>query len=59
MNIYRLYIDIDDQIKAESREEAWKIAKEKVIGGFYGPTQANLEFIEKVPEQGVEVTAES
>lgn len=59
MNLYTFSFSVEDNIQAESLEEAWKIARERVVSGFYGPTQANLEFIEELPEEAEEVAAES
>ncbi len=59
MDIYRFSLSIEDEITAESQEEAWKIAKDRVVGGFYGPTQANIEFLEEVPGPAQESAAES
>jgi len=50
MNLYRLTLDIDDEIQAETLEEAWVKFQERVRKGYYGPTKENVEFLEEVPE---------
>ena len=45
MKIYRFTLNIDDEIKAETLEDAWKILKKREQDGRYGPTIANLELI--------------
>jgi len=59
MKKYEFTLNIYEIIEAESQEEAWRIAKDRVVSGFYGPTQANLEFLEELPELGEEESAGS
>ena len=53
MQVYRFIFSIDDTIKAESLEEAWSIIKARDEDNWYGPTIANLEFIEEIKEEEV------
>ncbi len=48
MNLYRLTLNIDDEIQAETHEEAWVKSQELVKSGYYGPTRENVEFLEGV-----------
>lgn len=51
MKIYRYTLIIDDEIQAETLEEAWAIVKARDEDNWYGPTIANLEFISETSEQ--------
>lgn len=48
MNLYRLTLSIDDEIQAETHEEAWGKFQERVKSGYYGPTKENVDFLEEV-----------
>ena len=50
MNLYRLTLNIDDEMQAETHEEAWVKFQERIKRGYYGPTKENVEFIEEVRE---------
>ena len=54
MQVYRFTFTVDDTIKAESLVEAWNIIKDRIDDRYYGPTIANLEFIEENAEKGEE-----
>ena len=51
MNLYRLLLDVEDEIQAETHEEAWVKFRERVTKGYYGPTRENVEFIKEVREE--------
>ena len=51
MNLYKFYFSIDTEIKAESIDEVWEIVKRRMADRFYGPTSANLEFLEEITEE--------
>jgi hypothetical protein len=59
MKVYKLTFIVEDEIKAESREEAFKIAKESLAIGYYGPTQDNLELLEDLLGESPEEPAGS
>jgi len=59
MNLYRFSFSVDEEIKAETKEEAWKIVKDSISVGYYGPTQANVEFLEEIPEPAHKPAVES
>lgn len=48
MYTYRLTLNIDDEIQAETHEEAWIKFQERVKRGYYGPTKEDVEFLEEV-----------
>ncbi len=48
MNLYRLTLNIDDEVQAETHETAWIKFLARVKEGYYGPTRENVEFIEEV-----------
>lgn len=48
MNLYRITLTIEDECQAKDQEEAWVKFQERVKGGYYGPTMADVEFIEEV-----------
>lgn len=50
MQVYRFTFTIDDTIKAESLVEAWTVIKDRIDDRYYGPTIANLEFVEETVE---------
>lgn len=51
MKIYHYYLNIDDEIQAESLEEAWVVVKARDEDNWYGPTIANLELIREETEE--------
>ena len=51
MKIFRFSFNLDDEIRAETLEAAWKILKTREQDGWYGPTIANLEFIREEEEE--------
>lgn len=51
MKIYRYSLHIDDEIPAESIEEAWGVVKARDEDNWYGPTIANLEFVREITEE--------
>ena len=54
MNKYRVTLTIDDELNAETEEEAWGKFSELLKSGYYGPIKENVEFLEEVPaEAGV------
>lgn len=53
MQVYRFSFNVEDEIKAESLDEAWEIIKGRVTDRFYGPTRDNLELISEVTEEEV------
>ena len=59
MNLYKFYFVVDTEIKAESIDEVWEIVKRRMADRFYGPTLANLEFLEEITEETEKVAAES
>lgn len=50
MNLYRLTLNIDDEMQADTYEVAWIKFQERVKRGYYGPTKENVEFLEEVRE---------
>lgn len=50
MNVYRLTLNIDDEMQADTHEVAWIKFQERVKRGYYGPTKENVEFLEEVRE---------
>ena len=48
MNLYRLTLNIDDEIQTETHEEAWIKFRERVTSGYYGPTEKDVEFLQEV-----------
>lgn len=48
MNVYRMTLDIDDEVQAETHEEAWVKFYERIKRGYYGPTLENVQLIEEV-----------
>ena len=50
MQVYRFTFTVDDTIKAESLVEAWSVIKDRIDDRYYGPTIANLEFVEETVE---------
>lgn len=50
MQVYSFRFEVDEEIKAESPEEAWEIVKMRMADRYYGPTQDNLELIREIPE---------
>jgi len=48
MKLCRLTLNIDDEIQAETHEEAWEKFQGRVKRGYYGPTKENVEFLEEV-----------
>jgi len=50
MQVYRFTFTVDDEIKAESLVEAWEVVKARIDDRYYGPTIANLEFVEETVE---------
>lgn len=53
MQIYRFSFNVEDEITAESLDEAWEIVKGRTMDRFYGPTKDNLEFVREVPVEEV------
>ncbi len=53
MQVYRFSFNVEDEITAESLDEAWEIIKGRIMDRFYGPTKDNLELISEVPEEEV------
>ena len=51
MKIFRYSLHIDDEIRAESLEDAWQVVKVRDEDNWYGPTIANLELIGEEPEE--------
>lgn len=51
MNIYRVVLNIDEEVKADTALNAWGIFKENLDRGVYGPTLADVELIEEVREE--------
>ena len=43
MKIYRLRLDIDDELVADSLYQAWETFNKRVREGFYGPAMAHIE----------------
>ena len=51
MKIFRYSLTIDDEIRAETIEDAWQVVKARDEDNWYGPTIANLEPIGEEPEE--------
>ena len=45
MKRYRLRLDVDDELVADSLYQAWEIFSKRVREGFYGPAMAHVEEI--------------
>jgi len=54
MKIFHYTLTIDDEIRAETLEDAWQVVKARDEDNWYGPTIANLEFIGEEPEEVTE-----
>ena len=57
MNLYRIVLNAEDEVKAETALDAWGIFKKNMDHGVYGPTIADVELIEEGKEEE-EVLAE-
>jgi len=53
MQVYQFSFNVEDEITAESLDEAWEIVKGRVMDRFYGPTKDNLELIRETVEEEV------
>ena len=51
MKIFRYSFHIDDEIRAETIEDAWQVVKARDEDNWYGPTIANLELIGEEEEE--------
>ncbi len=58
MNLYRLTLNIDDEMQAETHEGAWVKFQARVREGYYGPTRENVEFIKEVREEEAAIKQE-
>ena len=58
MNLYRLYLRIEDELPAETHEGAWVKFQERVKRGYYGPTRENVEFIGEAREEEIPIKEE-
>lgn len=43
MKKYRIRLTIDDELNAESRDDAFHIYQDRVQTGFYGPVAKDIE----------------
>ncbi|MBA7568670.1 hypothetical protein ES708_10404 [subsurface metagenome] len=50
MKLFRFTFSIDDDIEAQSKDEAWEIVKKRIADRYYGPTHNSLELIEDLTE---------
>ena len=50
MNKYRLNMCIEDEVIAKDTYDAFCQFRDRTREGFYGPIQADVEFIEEVTE---------
>ena len=51
MPIYRVSLLIEDEIRADSIDQAYQIVKERLQQGFYGPTREHFEEIPTYEEE--------
>ena len=58
MNLYRLFMTIEEELEAETHEEAWVKFRERVREGYYGPTRDDIEFVGTVREEETPIKEE-
>ena len=51
MNTYRVALNVDEEVKAETPLEAWQVFKSDLDNGVYGPTIKDVELIEEGKEE--------
>lgn len=48
MQKYRFTFSVDDEISADSKDDAWELVKKRISDRYYGPTHYSLELIEEL-----------